>query len=118
MSATAASPAVSPLAGPLGGNDYAVDALAVSMTNTDLAVTTDRATTLRRAPIATGQPRTLLTDASNLLRPQFTRYGEIWEVGFKGDRQRMWMFTAGADPHSPGVPTEINSTSSRESDGV
>jgi hypothetical protein len=109
VSATAASPAVSPLAGQLGGNDYAVDALAVSMTNTDLAVTTDRATTLRRAPIATGQPRPLLTGASNLLRPQFTRYGEIWAIGFKGDRQRMWMFTAGADPKSPGVTTEINS---------
>jgi hypothetical protein len=109
VSPTADSPAVSPLPGPLGGNDYAVDALAVSMTNTDLAVTTDRATTLRRAPIATGQPRTLLTGASNLLRPQFTRYGEIWEIGFKGDRQRMWMFTAAADPRSRGVTMEINS---------
>ena len=81
-----------------------LDALAVSMTSTDLALTTDGATTLRRAPVAEkGQPRTLLRGASDLLRPQFTRYGEIWEIGRQGGRQRMWVFTAGKDPKNPGV---------------
>jgi hypothetical protein len=108
VSVTADSPAASPLAGPLGR--YTVDALAVSMTSTDLALTTDNRTTLRRAPLATNeQPRTLLSEASELLRPQFTRYGEIWEIGFQNGRQRMWMFTAGEEPQSPGVTTEINS---------
>jgi hypothetical protein len=87
------SPTVSPLSGPLGDGEYDVDALAVSVTNTDLALTTDSKTTLLRAPIATGQPRTLLREAKELLRPQFTRYGEIWDIGQQGGKQRMWMFT-------------------------
>ena len=27
-----------------------------------------------------------------LVRPQFSRYGEIWEIGRRGKRQQMWMF--------------------------
>jgi Lipoprotein LpqB beta-propeller domain/Sporulation and spore germination len=97
VTTTSDSPTVSALSGPLGERDYAINALAVSMTNTDLAVTTDGRTTLRRAPIATKestQPSTLLSEVSDLLRPQFTRYGEIWTIGRQGDRQRIWMFTA------------------------
>jgi len=36
----------------------------------------------------------LLSRVSDLLRPQFTRYGEIWDVGSEGGRQRIWVFTA------------------------
>jgi Lipoprotein LpqB beta-propeller domain/Sporulation and spore germination len=88
---TADKSAVEPVDGPLGKGKYRVDALAVSATNTDLALTTDRRTTLRRAQIPAGEPTTLLSGASNLLRPQFTRYGEIWAIGHQGGRQRMWM---------------------------
>jgi Lipoprotein LpqB beta-propeller domain/Sporulation and spore germination len=94
---TTDTPAIEPLPGPLGKGAFRVDALAVSVTNTDLAVTTDRRTVLRRASIATGEPgtpKTLLSGVTDLLRPQFTRYGEIWEIGRQGGpRQRMWMFT-------------------------
>ena len=91
---TANTPAFEALEGPLGRGAYHVDALAVSVTNTDLAVTTDGAKTLRRAAIAPGEPSTLLSGVTNLLRPQFTRYGEIWAIGRQGGpRQRMWMFT-------------------------
>jgi hypothetical protein len=84
---------------------YTVDALAVSMTSTDLAFTTDNATTLRRVPLAApGPPRALLSGASELLRPQFTRYGELWEIGRQGGRQRMWMSIADKKP------VEINSS--------
>jgi hypothetical protein len=108
VSTTADSPAPSPLHGPL--DRYTVDALAVSMTSTDLALITDNRTTLRRAPIAGGQPRPLLSGASELLRPQFTRYGEIWDIGRQGGRQRMWMFTADKNnPQSLGIKIEINS---------
>ena len=52
---------------------------------------------LRRASIATeepGPPKTLLSGVTDLLRPQFTRYGEIWAIGRQGGpQQRMWMFT-------------------------
>jgi hypothetical protein len=92
VTTTADSPATSTVSEPL--SKLTVDALAVSMTSTDLALTTDNRTTLRRAPLATGKPLTLLNRASELLRPQFTRYGEIWAIGRQGGRQRMWMFTA------------------------
>jgi Lipoprotein LpqB beta-propeller domain/Sporulation and spore germination len=94
---TTDTPDTEPLPGPLGKGAFPVDALAVSVTNTDLAVTTDRRTVLRRASIATGEPgtpKTLLSGVTDLLRPQFTRYDEIWEIGRQGGpRQRMWMFT-------------------------
>jgi Lipoprotein LpqB beta-propeller domain/Sporulation and spore germination len=92
---TANPPATEPLEGPIGQGKFSVDALAVSMTNTDLAVTTDRRTTLRRAPITPGEPstpRTLLSGVTELLRPQFTTYGEIWDIEGPALRQRMWMF--------------------------
>jgi hypothetical protein len=93
---TANKPALEPLDGPLGKGGSRVDAVAVSVTNTDLAVTTDLRTTLRRASIATGEqdsPKTLLSGVTDLLRPQFTRYGEIWAIGRQGGLQRMWLST-------------------------
>ena len=93
---TAEKPLMEPLKGPLGPGAYNVDALAISATNTDLAVTTDGRTTLRRAHILAGEPSTpttLLSGVTDLLRPQFTRYGEIWAIGRVGGRQRMWMST-------------------------
>jgi hypothetical protein len=92
---TANPPAMEPLEGPIGQGKFSVDALAVSMTDTDLAVTTDRRTMLRRAPITPGEPstpRTLLSGVTELLRPQFTTYGEIWDIEGPALRQRMWMF--------------------------
>ncbi len=97
VTTTSDSPTVSELPGPLGEQDYAINALAVSVTNTDLAITTNGRTMLRRAPIAlegATQPATLLSGKNDLLRPQFTRYGELWVIGRDGDRQRMWMFPA------------------------
>jgi len=91
---TANTRATEPLEGLLGKGRHPVDALAVSMTDSDLAVTTDRRTTLRRAPIMSGEPSTLLSGVTDLLRPQFTRYDEIWVIGRHGGRQRMWMATA------------------------
>jgi hypothetical protein len=97
VTTTSDSPTVSKLPGPLGERDYAINALAVSVTNTDLAITTNGRTTLRRAPIAlegATQPSTLLRGKNDLLRPQFTKYGELWVIGRDGDRQRIWMFPA------------------------
>jgi hypothetical protein len=33
-----------------------------------------------------------LRGQTNLLRPQFSRYGELWAIGDSGGRQRMWTF--------------------------
>ena len=106
--------------GDLGTGQLSIDSLAVSVTGTDIAVVTDDRTALRRAPTATGELTTLdLEGVSDLLRPQFSRFGEIWAVGRKGDRQRMWRFTSTEDatrsrrrcwtrarsPHSGSRPT-------------
>jgi Lipoprotein LpqB beta-propeller domain/Sporulation and spore germination len=103
VTTTSDPPTVSSLARPLGGGAYDVDALAVSATNTDVAFTTNGKTTLRLAPLAKGEPTTLLSDVSDLLRPQFTRYGEIWDIGRQGGRrQRIWVFAADkSDSSSP-----------------
>ncbi|HKN43154.1 MAG TPA: LpqB family beta-propeller domain-containing protein [Propionibacteriaceae bacterium] len=94
VSTTNDSRSVNAVAGPIGHGKYPVNALAVSVTNTDLAATTNGRTTLIRAPIATGKASALLSGKTELLRPQFTRYGEIWDIGREAGRQRMWMFTA------------------------
>jgi len=97
---SADSPTSNPVPGPLGRNLYPVDAVAVSVTNTDLAVTTNGRTTLRRAAMMPdGSAKNLLTGATELLRPQFSRYGEIWEVGKQGGQQRMWMFSPDNTKH-------------------
>jgi Lipoprotein LpqB beta-propeller domain/Sporulation and spore germination len=94
-------PTVSPLARPLGGGAYDVNALAISGANTDVALTTNGRTALRLAPIVKGEPTTLLSGVSDLLRPQFTRYGEIWDIGRQGGRQRIWVLPAGKKAPSP-----------------
>jgi Lipoprotein LpqB beta-propeller domain len=117
VTTTANPPVVKDLGGPLGRGDYAVDGLAVSLTNTDFAATTNGRTTLLRSPIGEGKSITLLgagEGVRDLLRPQFTRYNEVWAIGRQGNRQRIWMFTVepGAAPDEPGemIPHEIDST--------
>jgi Lipoprotein LpqB beta-propeller domain/Sporulation and spore germination len=97
VSASSNPPAFGDLPGPLGGGLYKIDALAVSVNNTDFAVTTDGRTALRRALITTGEQRqiALPRDVSELLRPQFSRYGEIWAIGKQGGQQRMWWIPPG-----------------------
>lgn len=99
VDANAGSPNARPMSGPLGQGKYDVDSLAVSVTNTDLAVVTDGGTVLRKGPTSTstssGNITTLATGVTNLLRPQFSRYGELWALGRLGGQQRLWMFGAG-----------------------
>ncbi|HJV13112.1 MAG TPA: LpqB family beta-propeller domain-containing protein [Propionibacteriaceae bacterium] len=102
-------PGVKALDGPLGEGRYQIDALAVSLTNTDLAATTDGGTTLLRSSIGEGDLIHLLRreqGVSELLRPQFTRYNEIWTIGRQGGRQKIWIFTA-APPATPGGDSKI-----------
>ena len=89
------APNPKPVKGPLGDGQYSVNSLAVSVANTDLAVVTNGRTVLRRAPTASGEVETLMDDATDLLRPQFTRYGELWVIGRQAGRQQMWVFDGG-----------------------
>lgn len=91
----------SALLGPLGSGEIPVDSLAVSVANTDVAAVTDDRTVLRRGPTANATPgsvATLLTGVTDLLRPQFSRYGEVWAVGRQGGDQRLWMFRSDPEP--------------------
>ena len=77
------------------GGDLAgqpVRSLAVSVTDTDLAaVTADGTKLLQTTTAGTGtKARTVLSGVSNLSRPQFTRFGELWALGRQGGRQRLW----------------------------
>jgi hypothetical protein len=103
---SADSPTSNPVPGPLR-QTHPINAVAVSVTNTDLAVTTNARTTLRRAAMMPGgSAKDLLTGATELLRPQFSRYGEIWEVGKQGGQQRMWMFTPDNAKHEITLPAQ------------
>jgi hypothetical protein len=89
------SPTPRPIAGDLGRGRYDVTSLAISVADTDIAVVTNGRTVLRSGLTTTGNPATRLQGVSSLLRPQYTRYGELWAVGDSGGRQRMWMFSRG-----------------------
>ena len=89
----AGSPDPRPMAGSLGAGKFAVDSLAVSAGNTDIAVVTDGRTTLRTGTTTAGDPAERLGAMQNLLRPQYSRYGELWVVGEQRGRQRIWMLT-------------------------
>jgi hypothetical protein len=72
-----------------------VDSLAISVANTDIAVVTDDRTVLRAGVTTSGNPTTRLAGVHNLLRPQYSRYNELWAIGDSGGSQRMWMFSGG-----------------------
>jgi Lipoprotein LpqB beta-propeller domain/Sporulation and spore germination len=79
--------------GQLGGGRVQPQELTVSASNTDLAVVTDRGTRLRSSSTSGGKLTTLLTNESGgLLRPQYSRFGELWALGRSGDHQRFWVF--------------------------
>jgi hypothetical protein len=80
-----------PVRGPLGAGRWPVDQLAASATGSDVAAVTDGGTVLRRADVADGTTRTVLSGATALLRPEFTRFAELWAIGGKGGRQRLWV---------------------------
>ena len=88
--ADAASGDLRPFGGDLGREP--VKSLAVSVTDTDLAAVTGGGTRLVQTTTAgTGaKARTVLSGVKSLLRPQFTRFGELWAMGEQGGRQRLW----------------------------
>ncbi|HLT62843.1 MAG TPA: LpqB family beta-propeller domain-containing protein [Microlunatus sp.] len=75
--------------GPLGGR-RGIDRVAVSVNGRDLAAVTNDRTALRRQ-LDGGDSVTLIRNASDLLRPQFSRQNELWAVGMKDGRQHIWV---------------------------
>jgi hypothetical protein len=95
--AGSAPPAVEPVAGAFGKARFPVDSLAVSFDNADLAVVSNDRTALRWGPTESDEKvRTVLSGQDNLLRPQFSRYGELWVIGGAPGKQRMTVFSDGS----------------------
>jgi lipoprotein LpqB-like beta-propeller protein/sporulation and spore germination protein len=79
--------------GPLGKGGSRVDSVAVSFDDTDLAVVSDNKTVLQRTTTAsTEESQTLMTGARRLLRPQFSRSGELWAISGPPGSQRISVF--------------------------
>lgn len=79
-----------PFAGDLGSRP--VSSLAVSVTDTDLAAVTGGSTALLQTTTAGAgtKARTVLAGVTDLARPQFTRFGELWALGRQNGRQHLW----------------------------
>lgn len=85
-----------PVPGPFGRGAFAIDSLAISNSAQGLAAVTDGRTILRRGPFANATPTVLIRDVAGLLRPQFTRYDELWDLGSQGGRQVLFMIKGSA----------------------
>jgi hypothetical protein len=94
---------LSSVPGPLGEGRWSIDQLAISATGSDIAAVTDGGTVLRRAALPDGTVATVLDGVSGLLRPELTRFSELWAVGRSGGPQRLWV-------ERDGRVTEITST--------
>ena len=106
VTATSDTPTVSAIDGDLGKPRLGVNSLAVSMNGTDLALVTRGRTELRRAQASTGDVTTLISGLSDLLRPQFTRYGEVWALGRQNGKQKMWLFTVNQENDDTSIPVD------------
>ncbi|GAA3557197.1 LpqB family beta-propeller domain-containing protein [Microlunatus spumicola] len=93
--ADAATGDLRPFAGDLGPDP--VRSLAVSVTDTDLAAVTRGGTTLVSTTTAAAgaRARTVLSGVEGLVRPQFTRFGELWALGRQDGKQQLWRIVDG-----------------------
>jgi hypothetical protein len=107
--AGSAPPAVEPIGGAFGKARFPVDSLAVSFDNTELAVVSNARTALRWGPTESDEKvRTVLSGQRNLLRPQFSRYGELWVIGGAPGKQRMTVFSDGSSQINVPAPGLLN----------
>lgn len=95
---------ITPLAGPLGHDGFSIDSLAVNSGAKMLAVVTDGHRVLRSQPIgastgnsgntgnAANTVKTLLFNQQDLLRPDYTRFDELWAVSGSARRQVVRVF--------------------------
>ncbi|MFC7618917.1 LpqB family beta-propeller domain-containing protein [Microlunatus sp. GCM10028923] len=77
-----------PVSGDLGKQDDS-ERIAVSLDDRDIAVVTENRTVLRRQG-EDGRASTVIEGVTDLLRPQYSRQGELWAIGDKGGQQLIW----------------------------
>jgi hypothetical protein len=78
-----------PLAGSLGRPRYSIDSLAVSSNGRMIAAVTDGQRTLRGQVVGDQTVRTLLWGQTHMLRPDYTRYDELWAISGAPGRQQV-----------------------------
>lgn len=83
---------ITPLAGVLGRKGYDINALAVDPQSKMLSVVTDGRRVLRSQPIGASTVNTLLYNQRDLLRPDYTRYDELWAVSGSARNQVVRVF--------------------------
>ena len=83
---------ITPLAGPLGRKGFAIDSLAVDADAKRLAAVTGGRRVLRSQPIGAGTVGTLLYNQQDLLRPDYTRFDELWAVSGSAHQQVVRVF--------------------------
>ncbi len=102
----AAAAEAKPMAGPFGQGAVEVESLAVSPSGTDLAAVSGRGSILQTGATNGGPVTKVLAGVEGLLRPQYSRFGEIWAVGNRGAGQRFWVIGGGkqleVEPVLPG----------------
>lgn len=101
VSANADDPQIAPVSGELGDGSLTIDAVAVSVTNSSLAVVTNGGTVLREAAADGSKLTTLLTGVTRLLRPQLSRDDRLWAAGDRDGRQQMWLVGTGVSTEVP-----------------
>ncbi|HEY5845512.1 MAG TPA: LpqB family beta-propeller domain-containing protein [Microlunatus sp.] len=84
-------PDAKPMPGAFGRPGISVQSMGVSLGGTDLVAVTDNGTVLRRGTTAGGTVTDVPLGASGLIRPQFSRFGEIWAIGEEAGQQRLWV---------------------------
>ncbi len=91
----------SALPGPLGKMAQLPESLAVSTSGDEVAMVRGGGSVLLRGQVADVPPKVVLQQVSGLLRPQFSRFDELWAVGRNaGGQQTFWM-------SSNGQPTQV-----------
>lgn len=80
---------LTPISGRLGVRNYDIGSLGLSTDGEVAAAVTDSRTTLRSQGIDDETPRTMLYDEQQLLRPEYTRYEELWAISGSGTKQEV-----------------------------
>ncbi len=88
-------PDAKPMPGRFGEGSIKVESLAVSPSGTDLVAVSDNGSVLQTGSTNGGTVTRLMSGVKGLLRPQYSRFAEIWAVGDRNGRQRIWVTAGG-----------------------
>jgi hypothetical protein len=95
---------LAPIEGRFGQPNFEINSLAQSTDGQKVAAVTDNRRVLRTQVIGNNAPRTILNQQQKLLRPEFTRYGELWAVSGQAGKQTIAMLTDGEAPVAVNAP--------------